>query len=710
VIEQIMYFGGGFLVACLLAIILISFVHQRAVRLTQRRLEDAIPVSMTEIQADKDHLRAEFALNARRLEMSVDQLKAKVTAQLSDIARKNEAINLLKGELLEKTAVTDELAARVKALGGKVTQTEQESLEKVTALEATANTLAAKDAEIAHAASIIAALNHAADTQRVEIAVLKTQVEDLKSHIGDMQHMSDTTAQRLLSEQSSAEGVHKDLYQARQTIEMLNPQVARMEHEIASSADLIHERDARIAEQNRMLYQLEADAQDLRNQLAAARNEIAAAGERLTMARAAAETQLRSANDVLSERATQMRELERRTADSERLAGQRDATAQALGHDIATLKAESTAASARWADEKRAFETEIATREQTLAERARWIADAERRLGDFEHMVTERDAGAKSLRQEISMLRDEAAASAAAWHDHRTSLDGQIATAQANLTERAGRIQAFEQQTEELQRTVSRRDGEVEGLRREVATLRSDNDAAAKRWQADKTKLDTELAALTSAAIERNFRLESLEHQLAEANPGTATPSQDEIDPFVRAELASLRERSAATEQQLRETNAKLTGDLKSARADVAKLNREAKTAESELAKLNREAETAQAEIAKLNREGEAARAEHARLNGEAEAARAQVAALHREAEAARNAEQGENALLREQISDIAAQIAQLTAAPEKMDAADTPEHSEPANGNGEAAPRQASLIERIRALQSRASRISPAP
>jgi chromosome segregation ATPase len=633
-----------------------------------------------------------------------------VTAQLSDIARKNEAINLLKGELLEKTAVTDELAARVKALGGKITQTEQESLEKVTALEATAGTMAAKDAEIAHAASIIAALNHAADTQRVEIAVLRTQVEDLKSQVGDMQHMTDTTAQRLLSEQSSAEGVHKDLYQARQAIEMLNPQVARMEHEIAASADLIQDRDARIAEQNRMLYQLEADAQDLRNQLAAARNEITAAGERLSAARAAAETQLRSANDVLSERASQMRELERRATDSNRLAGQRDATAQALSRDIATLKDEWATASARWADEKRALETELATREQTLTERARRIADFERRVGDFEHMVTEREADAKSLRQEISVLRDEATSSTAAWHDHKTSLDGQIATAQSTLTERAGRIQGFEQQTGELQRLVSQRDGEVEGLRREVATLRSEHDTATKRWQAEKTKLDAELTNLTSAAIERNFRLESLEHQLAEASPETAKQSQDEIDPFVRAELASLRERSAATERQLHEANTKLTGDLKTARAEVTKLNREAETAGAELAKLNREAETAQAELGRLNREAVTARAEHASLDREAEAARAEVAALHREAETARKTEQSENALLREQISDIAAQIAQLTAAPEKLDGAAAAVLSEPANGNGEAAPRQASLIERIRALQSRASRISPAP
>ena len=342
-IEMIMYFGGGFLVASLLAIVLISFVHQRAVRLTQRRLADAIPVSMAEIQADKDHLRAEFALSARRLEMSVEQLKAKATAQLSDIARKTEAINLLKAELVEKTAVTDELSGKAKILGGKLTQAEQENLEKATALEATAQTVAAKDAEIANAANIIATLNHAADTQRVEVAVLNTQIEDLKSQIGDIQQATESTAQRLLSEQSTTAGVHKDLYQARQTIEMLHPQVARLEHELAAHANelenrasLIGELDARIAEQNRLLRQREAEAQDLHQELASTREDAAAAAERLRSARAAVETQLQTANDMLSERAGRIEDHERRISDFDRLVRQRDAEAHALSQEIAT--------------------------------------------------------------------------------------------------------------------------------------------------------------------------------------------------------------------------------------------------------------------------------------------------------------------------------------------------------------------------------------
>ena len=92
-IESIMYFGIGFLLAALVAVALIPLVHSRAVRLTIRRLEHSIPQSMAEVQADKNALRhsipqsmaevqadknalrAEFAMSTRRLETTVDELK-----------------------------------------------------------------------------------------------------------------------------------------------------------------------------------------------------------------------------------------------------------------------------------------------------------------------------------------------------------------------------------------------------------------------------------------------------------------------------------------------------------------------------------------------------------------------------------------------------------------------------------------------------------
>src|SRR6478672_2144777 len=111
-IEPIMFVGIGFLVAGLLVIGVIPLVHARAVRLTQRRLEAATPMSMGEIRADKDQLRAEFAMSTRRLEMSVEQMKAKTTSQLADIGKKSEAITRLKLELGEKTAAMTALENR----------------------------------------------------------------------------------------------------------------------------------------------------------------------------------------------------------------------------------------------------------------------------------------------------------------------------------------------------------------------------------------------------------------------------------------------------------------------------------------------------------------------------------------------------------------------------------------------------------------------
>jgi hypothetical protein len=126
-VEPIMYFGIGFLVAALVGLIVVPLVHGRAVRLTMQRLEAATPLSMAEIQADKDQLRAEFAMSTRRLEMSVEQLKNRSTSQLAELGKKADAINRLKAEIGEKSATIFALEARDKALRDQLRATEASS-------------------------------------------------------------------------------------------------------------------------------------------------------------------------------------------------------------------------------------------------------------------------------------------------------------------------------------------------------------------------------------------------------------------------------------------------------------------------------------------------------------------------------------------------------------------------------------------------------
>jgi chromosome segregation ATPase len=240
-IESIMFFAGGFLVAAVLALALISSVHRRAVRLTQRRLQDSIPVSLTEIQADRDKLRAKFAMSARRLEMTVEQLEAKVTNQRGEIARKSEAIARLKAQLAEKDGLSDELGARLKSLSIENREAEQGYAVQSATAEATAQALAAREAELAKAARDINELTLTSETQKVEIALLRTQTEQFRSRINELERDAEDAARRLFNERVAVSTVTKALEEKREADDTRRTERAE--------TDLLRERIADIAAQ-----------------------------------------------------------------------------------------------------------------------------------------------------------------------------------------------------------------------------------------------------------------------------------------------------------------------------------------------------------------------------------------------------------------------------------------------------------------------------
>src|SRR5262249_38396509 len=277
-IEPIMYFGLGFLAATLLALIIMPFVHGRAERLTTRRLEAAIPVSMAEIQADKDQLRAEFAMSTRRLEMSVDQLKRKTTGQLAELGKKADAINQLKAEVGEKTATIFALEAREKTFKDQLKATEDELAAKTDALRTGERTLADKQADLARLTGNLDDRSVTSDSQRVEIVTLKTQVDALKHQIADMERGVKDAAGRLEQERRAAEAAAKELELERGQVQKLGERVGQLEHQLAvqtTEAEILGRRvaelETRLAEQARMLGERERERDQLRFDLEAAR-------------------------------------------------------------------------------------------------------------------------------------------------------------------------------------------------------------------------------------------------------------------------------------------------------------------------------------------------------------------------------------------------------------------------------------------------------
>jgi chromosome segregation ATPase len=127
VVENIMYFVLGLLLAGLLALMIMPAVWRRAVRLTKKRIEAATPMTMAEFRADKDQLRAEFALATRRLEMNVEALRRRLSDQVRDINRKKAEMGGMKGERDSHLQIVRELEEREGELRRRVLELEKES-------------------------------------------------------------------------------------------------------------------------------------------------------------------------------------------------------------------------------------------------------------------------------------------------------------------------------------------------------------------------------------------------------------------------------------------------------------------------------------------------------------------------------------------------------------------------------------------------------
>ncbi len=125
-IENVMYFALGLLIAGLAALAILPAIWRRAVRLTKKRIEAATPITMAEFRADKDQLRAEFALSTRRLEMNVEALRRRLSEQLRDINRKRTEVGAIKGERESQLQQIRELEEREAELRRRILDLEKE--------------------------------------------------------------------------------------------------------------------------------------------------------------------------------------------------------------------------------------------------------------------------------------------------------------------------------------------------------------------------------------------------------------------------------------------------------------------------------------------------------------------------------------------------------------------------------------------------------
>lgn len=334
-IETSMVFALGFLTAALLSLGMLGAVWRRAVRLTTRRVENAMPLSFSEIKAEKDQIRADYAVITRRLEIAADGLREELNLRTIELARRAEVIRDINTEL-------DARAARIAALDGTVAglQADLAAARATIAgqeagLKTAAATLAEREAALAERTEELAAARADANALRIDGVALRTRIDSQTAVINDLTRNLEIAEADIAARRKSFAEVTTALTAERQRISEVQDRLNR-ENELTTSLR------AELAELNRTLAETARDLSaerrrngDLTGEVRTLQGKVEAGTRRVEKLTA----ELAGQKERLAEE-TARAERERQARDTaERTAARGEAERDRLTGELAALRA-----------------------------------------------------------------------------------------------------------------------------------------------------------------------------------------------------------------------------------------------------------------------------------------------------------------------------------------------------------------------------------
>ena len=192
-VQSLLLFTLGFLVASLLALLFAPLLWRRAQTIMRRKLEAIVPMSLEEVRADRDALRAEHAMTMRRLEVENEEVRRIDAEHVIEIGRGKEALKQRADTIRRRDARIEALEKREDLLTEQLRKRERE----LSALQVTAQTAAREvkrqreradttlaslrtvEAESERRANVIAALER-------DMAVATSDLTEARANIGQV--------------------------------------------------------------------------------------------------------------------------------------------------------------------------------------------------------------------------------------------------------------------------------------------------------------------------------------------------------------------------------------------------------------------------------------------------------------------------------------------------------------------------------------------
>ncbi len=233
-VEQIVDFALGFVICGLIGLSFLPLVSGRARRLTLARMESRLPMTFDEIEAERDLLRARFAVENRALEVKAAEARDGKAGDDAELGRRAVAVMRLSEQLEQTTTMLNERNAQLadsRAFGERTEATLKETRETLAQREADLTRL---HGEFDRLAEEHRALDNRRRQLEAQFATATREIQDQRERLATSEAARKEISARAADLHSARESLAADLAEAERRAADFEARRARLLAKIAA--------------------------------------------------------------------------------------------------------------------------------------------------------------------------------------------------------------------------------------------------------------------------------------------------------------------------------------------------------------------------------------------------------------------------------------------------------------------------------------------
>ncbi len=282
-VQSVLFLLFGFLSAILLALMVAPAIWRRAVFLTKRRIEASQPLSLNELRAEKDQVRAEAAMDIRRLEIQRRSLNDKTVVLRKNIDKQLDQIKDLEEKKSAQAKAIEGFEADIAALNGKFDDQVLDNQKLADKLTSACDQIEVKIAENDHLARLYDEASLVSSNRQIDLVAAEAKVEQLAGEIdalktvrGELEtQLRDLSAASKIGERASELQIRK--------IDKLESRLEKMVATLSDAEEKVSRREKELSRLKEKLKEQRNSDTALQNQLADAEKEYAKMEKLLAM-------------------------------------------------------------------------------------------------------------------------------------------------------------------------------------------------------------------------------------------------------------------------------------------------------------------------------------------------------------------------------------------------------------------------------------------